>query len=212
MRPFEARRCFLEMSTGAATTRFWVKTAAAEAGTSLESSARSSAPVFFKPQAVAAKRNPRGRADSDRACFIRRGRCVAWARRSRKRPPILRRVREDCFDLLFPAPIHALAPSLVIRFCKFVIAARTGPKHFSRRWNFPLRELRGNRHRRAARFFLRLRVTVRSTACPGTPLRAILCQRGRVPLGTAPLCAPDSPRHRWQTKRDSTPLCEDALH
>src|SRR2546430_13510101 len=61
MRPFEARRCSLERSTGAATTRFCVKTAAAEAGTSLERIARSSAPVFFKPQAVAAKRNPRDR-------------------------------------------------------------------------------------------------------------------------------------------------------
>src|SRR5262249_49722219 len=53
IRPFDALRCFLQMSTGAATTRFCVKTAAAEAGTSLEKIARSSAPVFFKPQAVA---------------------------------------------------------------------------------------------------------------------------------------------------------------
>src|SRR5437660_11697536 len=64
MRPFEARKCSFEMSTGAATTRFCVKTAAAEAGTSLEISARSSAPVFLRPQAVAAKRNPLGSADS----------------------------------------------------------------------------------------------------------------------------------------------------
>src|SRR3989441_38682 len=68
--PFEARRCSLEIRTGAATTRFCVKTAAAEAGTSLEKTARSSAPVFFKPQAVAAKRNPRGSAASERACFM----------------------------------------------------------------------------------------------------------------------------------------------
>src|ERR1700674_1979756 len=70
MRPFEARRCSLEISTGAATTRFCVKTAAAEAGTSLERIARSSAPVFFKPHAVAAKRNPRGKEASESACFI----------------------------------------------------------------------------------------------------------------------------------------------
>src|SRR3989442_10711946 len=70
MRPFDARRCFLEMRTGAATTRFCVKTAAAEASTSLERIARSSAPGFFKPQAVAAKRDPRGKEASESACFI----------------------------------------------------------------------------------------------------------------------------------------------
>src|SRR5260221_14686648 len=64
MRPFDSRRFFLESVTGAATTRFCVKTAAADAGTSLEISARSSAPVFFRPHAVAAKRNPLGNADS----------------------------------------------------------------------------------------------------------------------------------------------------
>src|ERR1700747_1037792 len=64
MRPLDSWRFFLESVTGAATTRFCVKTAAAEAGTSLEISARSSAPVFFRPQAVAAKRNPFGSADS----------------------------------------------------------------------------------------------------------------------------------------------------
>src|SRR5690242_8414796 len=56
IRPLDARKCSLEMVTGAATTRFCVKTAAADAGTSLEMRARSSAPVFFRPQAVAAKR------------------------------------------------------------------------------------------------------------------------------------------------------------
>src|SRR6266478_3876423 len=70
MRPFDARIFSLEMRTGAATTRFCVKTAAADAGTSLERMARSSAPVFFKPQAVAAKRNPRGKDASESACFI----------------------------------------------------------------------------------------------------------------------------------------------
>ena len=54
----------------AATTRFCVKTAAAEAGKSLETMARSSAPVFFRPQAVAAKRNPCGSDASESACFI----------------------------------------------------------------------------------------------------------------------------------------------
>jgi len=59
IRPFEARKFALEIKTGAATTRFWVNTPAAEAGTSLERMAKSSAPVFFRPQAVAAKRKPR---------------------------------------------------------------------------------------------------------------------------------------------------------
>src|SRR5207302_9082429 len=58
-------------------------------GTSLERMARSSAPVFFKPQAVAAKRNPRGKEASEGACFIN-GTSVCLARRSRKGPPILR--------------------------------------------------------------------------------------------------------------------------
>src|SRR5262245_10612331 len=40
MRPLEAARFRLERTTGAATTRFCVKTAAAEAGASLEMSAR----------------------------------------------------------------------------------------------------------------------------------------------------------------------------
>src|SRR5271168_4107826 len=88
MRPLEDLRCWREITTGAATTKFCVKTAAAEAGTSLDKIARSSAPVFFSPQAVAAKRKPRGRDDSERACF------KAWApeglaRRTRKQPPVL---------------------------------------------------------------------------------------------------------------------------
>src|SRR5580704_12725760 len=91
MRPLEARRFALETVTGAATTRFWVKTAAADAGTSLESRARSSAPVFFNPQAVAEKRKPRGRADSESACFMVGG-SVCAGRASRKGPPHLRGV------------------------------------------------------------------------------------------------------------------------
>src|SRR6267142_1414013 len=71
MWPFDSTKCFLERVTGAATTRFCVKTAAAEAGTSLERIARSSAPVFFRPQAVAAKRNPLGSAASVGACVIK---------------------------------------------------------------------------------------------------------------------------------------------
>src|ERR1043165_5770111 len=70
MRPLEDCRFFLERVTGAATTRFWVKTAAADAGASLETRARSSAPVFLRPQAVAAKRKPLGRADSGGAWVI----------------------------------------------------------------------------------------------------------------------------------------------
>src|SRR5258707_11710069 len=64
MRPLDSRKFFFESVTGAATTRFCVKTAAAEAVTSLDMRARSSAPVFFRPHAVAAKRNPLGSADS----------------------------------------------------------------------------------------------------------------------------------------------------
>src|SRR6267142_6664966 len=88
MRPFDARLFSLEIRTGAATTRFCVKTAAADAGTSLEMMARSSAPVFFNPQAVAAKRNPRGKDASESACFIN-GRSAGLARWPRKGPPIL---------------------------------------------------------------------------------------------------------------------------
>src|SRR5437667_2921366 len=72
MRPLDSRRFFFERMTGAATTRFCVKTAAAEAGTSLEMSARSSAPVFLRPHAVAAKRNPLGSADSGGGWVISR--------------------------------------------------------------------------------------------------------------------------------------------
>src|SRR5713101_9026897 len=39
MRPFDARKCSLETTTGGATTKFCVNTAAAEHGTSLENSA-----------------------------------------------------------------------------------------------------------------------------------------------------------------------------
>src|SRR2546430_12845191 len=99
MRPFEARKCSLEIRTGAATTRFCVKTAAAEAGTSLERMARASAPVFFRPQAVAAKRNPSRRAASERACFING--VSGWlARLFRKGPPILRNRGEGQLLLL----------------------------------------------------------------------------------------------------------------
>src|SRR6266849_3035999 len=93
MRPLELRRLALESRTGGATTRFCVKTAAAEAGTSLERMARSSAPVFFRPQAVAEKRKPRGRDASERACFIA-GTVEVSARRCRKGPPVLRGIRE----------------------------------------------------------------------------------------------------------------------
>src|SRR5271167_2208292 len=88
MRPLEDLRCWREITTGAATTRFCVKTAAAEAGTSLDRIARSSAPVFFSPQAVAAKRKPRGRDDSERAWF-KAGAPEALAWRTAKQPPAL---------------------------------------------------------------------------------------------------------------------------
>src|SRR5207249_10004353 len=109
MRPFDARIFSLEMRTGAATTRFCVKTAAAEAGTSLERIARSSAPVFFNPQAVAAKRNPRGKEASESACFIN-GTSVGLARRSRKGPPVLRNRSEGGLVFRCLARIHGLAP------------------------------------------------------------------------------------------------------
>src|SRR5258708_11954644 len=54
MRPLEVRKCSLEISTGAATTRFCVKTPAAEARTSLERIAKSSHPAYFRPSALAA--------------------------------------------------------------------------------------------------------------------------------------------------------------
>src|SRR5258706_11748435 len=112
MRPFDARRCCLEMRTGAAATRFCVKTAAAEAGTSLERIARSSAPVFFKPQAVAAKRKPRGRDASERAGFMPR-KSVVLARCCRKRTPILRNGRES-MQLTYGLRAHGLAPVLAV--------------------------------------------------------------------------------------------------
>src|SRR6266446_5389738 len=97
MRPLDSRRFFFESTTGAATTRFCVKTAAAEAGTSLEISARSSAPVFFKPQAVAAKRNPLGSADSGGGCVI--SPTLPWAggfpARRWRRGPKLPRYRQE---------------------------------------------------------------------------------------------------------------------
>jgi hypothetical protein len=91
MRPPDSCKCFLDSATGEATTRFCVKTAAAEAGTSLEKIAKSSAPVFFKPQAVAAKRNPCGSAASDGACFIR-GASAGLTAHPPKGPPVPRRL------------------------------------------------------------------------------------------------------------------------
>src|ERR1700675_4884333 len=61
----EARTCARESTTQGACTRFCVNTAAAEAGASETINARSSGLCctrFFSPQAIAAKRNPRGRA------------------------------------------------------------------------------------------------------------------------------------------------------
>src|SRR5580693_6990595 len=66
MRLLDFRRFNCEAITGAALTRLVVKTAAADAGVSLTRIARSSL-VFFKPQWVAAKVNPRGRSE-----FVRR--------------------------------------------------------------------------------------------------------------------------------------------
>src|ERR1700751_635978 len=94
MRPFDSRRFFLESVTGAATTRFCVNTAAADAGTSLEINARSSAPVFFRPHAVAAKRNPLGSADCGGACVI--SRLLPSANEFRDRQSLREPSREKC--------------------------------------------------------------------------------------------------------------------
>src|SRR5215467_2880985 len=93
MRPLEAARCFLESVTGAATTRFCVKTAAAEAETSLERMARSSAPVFLRPQAVAAKRNPFGSAASVGGWVTWRLQCHGFFFRGRRLRPGRNRAR-----------------------------------------------------------------------------------------------------------------------
>jgi hypothetical protein len=58
------RRCSRETNTGAATTRFCVKTAAATAGRSEKIIAKSS-PDFLMPQRVVAARNPLGRNAGD---------------------------------------------------------------------------------------------------------------------------------------------------
>src|SRR5712671_4912043 len=65
--------CVRDRITGAACTRFCVKTAAADAGESETISATSSVPVwprFLRPQDAEAKRNPRGRAREDGSAFI----------------------------------------------------------------------------------------------------------------------------------------------
>src|SRR6266481_5237313 len=116
MRPLEAIRFALETTTGAATTRFFVKTAAAQAGTSLESKARSSAPVFFKPHAVAEKRNPSGRAASERACFMESGSANREGR-SRKGPPILRAMRYGLQGKDARRQAHGLAPRVARCSC-----------------------------------------------------------------------------------------------
>src|SRR5262245_46162439 len=106
IRPFEACRFFLERVTGAATTRFCVKTAAADAGTSLEMSARSRAPVFFNPHAAAAKRNPLGSADSGGAwvislepwiCFRYLELAQTFQAQRQRREPIQARFRRELF-------------------------------------------------------------------------------------------------------------------
>src|ERR1700722_18046207 len=68
-------KCSRERRTGAACTRFVVKTAAAEAGVLLVSKARSR-PFFLRPQAVAAKVKPRGMFALEGPDFMRR--TLAW--------------------------------------------------------------------------------------------------------------------------------------
>ena len=67
--PRDLRRCSREATTGAATTWFVVKTAAAAAGTSLTRMPRSRR-VFFRPQCVAAYLKPRGTFEAERLGFI----------------------------------------------------------------------------------------------------------------------------------------------
>ena len=59
-RPPDAARCSCETSTGAAWAMFVVNTAAAAAGVSLTSSARSFLPLALMPQCSPAARNPAG--------------------------------------------------------------------------------------------------------------------------------------------------------
>src|SRR5439155_20268495 len=100
----------------------------AEAETSLERIARSSAPVFFKPQAVAAQRKPRGKAASERACCIR-GASLRPARRTPKEPPTLRNGGGEGLLIRSLACIHGLAPVLMAfllrRLSKFAMASAT---------------------------------------------------------------------------------------
>jgi hypothetical protein len=71
--PAEARTCSRDRMTGGACTRFWVNTAAADAGGSETMRATSSVPVwprFLSPAEAEAKRNPRGRTRADRSSLI----------------------------------------------------------------------------------------------------------------------------------------------
>ena len=70
MRDAALRRCLRQRTTGAACTRFCVKTPAAVTSSSPMINPKSRLGAFRKPQFVAAKRNPRGRALSG-AVFIR---------------------------------------------------------------------------------------------------------------------------------------------
>src|SRR5690349_20169891 len=70
MRDADLRRWRRQRTTGAACTRFWVKTAAAATSSSAIINPKSRLGAFRKPQFVAANRNPRGRALSG-AVFIR---------------------------------------------------------------------------------------------------------------------------------------------
>jgi len=95
IRLLDFRRFNCEAITGAALTRLVVNTAAAEAGVSLTRIARSSL-VFFKPQCVAAKVNPRGRTEFVRRMGIgllagRNGRSLADHRQDDT-------LRNDCSD------------------------------------------------------------------------------------------------------------------
>src|SRR5690348_6391862 len=70
MRDADLRKWRRQRTTGAACTRFWVKTAAAATSSSAIINPKSRLGAFRKPQFVAANRNPRGRAWSG-AVFIR---------------------------------------------------------------------------------------------------------------------------------------------
>jgi len=88
-----------------------VKTAAAEAGTSLERIARSSAPVFFKPHA-SQQTKPAGK-EAPKVRALSTERPYGLARRPRKGPPVPPQRQRGRMMFRCLACVHGLAPVLV---------------------------------------------------------------------------------------------------